>query len=187
MHNPHEKQEYSQPHPIEDEPNRAHNAHAEMTEHGHHMDHASQSEHADSHAHASQMEHEDHSAHVDHTGHEQMFRRKFWVSLALSIPVLVFSPSIQAFLGYSLPAFPGSQWVTPVFAVIVFAYGGVPFLQMAVPELKNRQPGMMTLISLAIIVAFVYSLAALFLPTSVTFFWALDRDAQRAPGVRRLE
>ena len=115
----------------------------------------------------------DHSAHVDHSGHEQMFRQKFWVSLALSIPVLVFSPALQNWLGYAVPDFPGSRWITPVFAVIVFLYGGLPFLKMAIPEIKNRQPGMMTLISLAISVAFVYSVAALFLPTSVTFFWEL--------------
>ncbi|MAT45287.1 MAG: copper-translocating P-type ATPase [Anaerolineaceae bacterium] len=114
-----------------------------------------------------------HKAHTDHSGHEQMFRQKFWVSLALSIPVLVFSPALQNWLGYTVPDFSGSRWITPVFAVIVFLYGGLPFLKMAVPEIKNRQPGMMTLISLAISVAFVYSLAALFLPTSVTFFWEL--------------
>ncbi len=114
-----------------------------------------------------------HDDHVDHTGHEEMFRRKFWVSLVLSIPVLLFSPTIQGFLGYSLPEFPGSEWITPVFSVIVFLYGGLPFLQMAVPEIRNRKPGMMLLISLAITVAFVYSLAALFLPTGVTFFWEL--------------
>lgn len=116
---------------------------------------------------------QDHSAHVDHSGHEQMFRKKFWVSLVLSVPVLIFSSSIQTWLSYSVPEFPGSTWITPVFAVIVFLYGGMPFLQMAVPEIKNRQPGMMTLISLAISVAFIYSVAALFLPTSVTFFWEL--------------
>jgi len=114
-----------------------------------------------------------HKAHVDHSGHEQMFRKKFWISTLISIPVLIFSPTIQSWLGYQLPAFPGSEWITPVFAVIVFWYGGVPFIKMAVPELKNRQPGMMTLISLAIMVAFIYSAAALFLPTSVTFFWEL--------------
>jgi Cu2+-exporting ATPase len=113
------------------------------------------------------------AAHTDHTGHEQMFRQKFWVSLLLSIPVLIFSPTIQSWLGFSLPSFPGSVLVTPFFAVIVFLYGGTPFLKMAVPELRNRQPGMMTLISLAIIVAFVYSLAALFLPNSMGFFWEL--------------
>lgn len=120
-----------------------------------------------------QAEHAEHRAHVDHTGHEQMFRQRFWVSLALSIPVLLYSPLIQAWLGFTMPAFPGSEWITPVFSVIVFFYGGLPFLRMAVPELQNRQPGMMTLISLAISVAFVYSLAALILPSGEGFFWEL--------------
>ncbi|MGD8464255.1 MAG: copper-translocating P-type ATPase [Anaerolineae bacterium] len=102
-----------------------------------------------------------------------MFRRRFWISLVLSIPVLVFSPTLQGWLGYTIPDFPGSEWITPVFAIIVFLYGGIPFLQMAVPELRNRKPGMMTLISLAIVVAFVYSLASLFLPGQTGFFWEL--------------
>ena len=114
-----------------------------------------------------------HEAHVDHTGHEQMFRRRFWISLVLSIPVLVYSPALQQWLGYTAPTFPGSQWVTPVFAVIIFLYGGLPFLQMAVPEVRNRKPGMMTLLSLAISVALVYSLATLFLPGQTSFFWEL--------------
>jgi Cu2+-exporting ATPase len=113
------------------------------------------------------------AAHADHTGHENMFRRKFWVSLILSIPVILYSMGLQMMLGFSLPAFPGSQWLAPLFGVIVFLYGGVPFLQMAVPELKNRQPGMMTLISLAISVALVYSVATLFLPGQSDFFWEL--------------
>jgi Cu2+-exporting ATPase len=86
-----------------------------------------------------------HGAHVDHTGHEEMFRNRFWVCLALSIPVLLYSPTIQGWLGFTAPPFPGSQWVTPVFSVIVFLYGGVPFLRMAVPELRDGRPGMMTL------------------------------------------
>jgi P-type Cu2+ transporter len=118
-------------------------------------------------------EHEGHEHHVDHTGHEQMFRKRFWISLILSIPVILFSPFVQDTLGFVMPAFTGSEWVTPVFAVIVFIYGGLPFLRMAVPEVKNRRPGMMLLISLAISVSFVYSIAALFLPTSATFFWEL--------------
>jgi Cu2+-exporting ATPase len=80
---------------------------------------------------------------------------------------------IQVWLGYSLPSFPASRWITPVTAIAVFFYGGVPFLKMAIPELRNKQPGMMTLISLAISVAFIYSLAAIFLPTTDTFFWEL--------------
>jgi P-type Cu2+ transporter len=118
--------------------------------------------------------HEGHgAAHVDHTGHEQMFRQRFWVSLILSIPVLLYSPMIQHWLGFTMPAFPGSAWLVPVLSIVIFAYGGLPFLQMAVPELRNRQPGMMTLISLAITVAFVYSLAAQFLLRGETFFWEL--------------
>jgi Cu2+-exporting ATPase len=113
------------------------------------------------------------SAHADHTGHEQMFRRRFWVSLLLSIPVLLYSPMVQMLLGFSMPAFPGSAWIEPLLSVVIFLYGGVPFLQMALPELQNRQPGMMTLISLAISVAFVYSVAALFLPGQAGFFWEL--------------
>ncbi len=108
-----------------------------------------------------------------HAGHEQMFRRRFFVSTLLSIPVLLYSETLQSWLGFSVPAFPGSEWITPVFAVVVFAYGGVPFLQMAVPELKDREPGMMTLISMAISVAFVYSLASVVFPTSSAFFWEL--------------
>jgi Cu2+-exporting ATPase len=114
-----------------------------------------------------------HGAHVDHTGHEQMFRDRFWVSLALTVPVLLFSPMLQEWLGFSMPEFPGSQWVGPTFAIAIFFYGGVPFLQMAVPEVRNRRPGMMTLISLAISVAFVYSVFALFVNPGSGFFWEM--------------
>ena len=108
-----------------------------------------------------------------HEVHEQMFRRRFFVSTLLSIPVLLYSETLQEWLGFSVPAFPGSEWITPVFAVVVFAYGGVPFLRMAAPELRDRAPGMMTLISMAITVAFVYSLASMVVPTASTFFWEL--------------
>lgn len=157
--------------PVEKETPRPHDTHAG---HAGHMNHemSSAGHQAHSPAAAQSVQHK-HSAHVDHTGHERMFRQKFWVSLALSIPVLVFSPSLQSWLGYSAPVFPGSNWITPVFAVIVFLFGGTPFLRMAIPELKNRQPGMMTLISLAISVAFIYSMAALFMPSGTTFFWEL--------------
>ncbi|MDG5777150.1 heavy metal translocating P-type ATPase [Haloarculaceae archaeon H-GB1-1] len=108
-----------------------------------------------------------------HEGHEQMFRRRFFVSTLLSIPVLLYSETIQGWLGFTVPAFPGSEWINPVFAVIVFAYGGVPFVRMARPELEDRSPGMMTLISMAISVAFVYSLASVVFPTTSAFFWEL--------------
>lgn len=116
---------------------------------------------------------QDHAGHIDHSGHEEMFRRRFWVSLVLSIPVLLYTPMLQEWFGFQMPAFAGSQWVAPLFAVIVFFYGGIPFLQMAVPEIRNRQPGMMLLISLAITVSFLYSLAALFADLGEGFFWEL--------------
>jgi Cu2+-exporting ATPase len=147
--------------------NAVHMDHAQMShDEGMHQDHQSH----DGTSHAGK---EDHSAHVDHSGHELMFRNRFWVSLALSIPVLLYSPTLQEWLSFSMPVFLGSSWITPVFAVIIFVYGGLPFLEMALPELRTKQPGMMTLISLAISVAFVYSLAALFLPNSMSFFWEL--------------
>jgi len=110
---------------------------------------------------------------VDHSGHEQMFRDRFWICLVLSIPVLVYSPTLQDWLNFAPPSFPGSNWITPVFSLIIFAIGGLPFLQMAVPELRRRKPGMMTLISLAIIVALVYSLGTLFFQGEGGFFWEL--------------
>ncbi len=147
-------------------PRAGHEAHAghgaQPTDHAEHVSHT---------GHGAQ--HADHGDHVDHTGHEEMFKRRFWVSLVLSIPVLLYSPTIQGWLGFTAPAFPGSRWITPLFSVIIFAYGGVPFLQMARPEVRRRQPGMMTLISLAISVAFIYSLAALFIGTDTGFFWEL--------------
>jgi len=126
-----------------------------------------------------------------------MFRRRFWVSLALSVPVIFFSEFIQDVFGYTAPTFPGSVWITPVLSVIIFAYGGVPFLSMARTELENREPGMMMLISLAITVSFVYSIGSLFLEGTTPFFWGtryadrhhalgpLDGDAVGPTGLRR--
>jgi Cu2+-exporting ATPase len=102
-----------------------------------------------------------------------MFRNRFWVSLVLSIPVLLFSPMIQQWVGFSLPAFPGSRWIGPIFAIAIYFYGGLPFLKLARPEIRNRRPGMMTLISLAITVAFLYSLYAVFFSFGSSFFWEM--------------
>jgi Cu2+-exporting ATPase len=121
------------------------------------------------------MEHEDHeedSGH-GHKHHEMMFRRKFFISTLLSIPVLYFSTFVSGLLGYTPPSFTGSNLIVPVFSIIIFGYGGLPFLKMAKSEFEDRQPGMMMLISLAITVAFVYSMAALFLNTQSSFFWEL--------------
>jgi len=88
-----------------------------------------------------------------------MFRDKFWLSLLLTLPTLVWGHMLQMGLGYTAPSFPGSHWIAPIFGTAVFVYGGWPFLQGAWHELRDRQPGMMTLIALAISVAFTFSAA----------------------------
>jgi len=103
-----------------------------------------------------------------------MFRKRFFVSSALSIPVLFWSETVQNWLNYTAPEFPGSFLIVPVLATFIFAYGGFPFLSMATFELKKRQPAMMTLISLAITVAYGFSMLTLFVPDiGEDFFWEL--------------
>jgi Cu2+-exporting ATPase len=89
-----------------------------------------------------------------------MFREKFWLSFVLTIPTVVWSSDVQHWFGYTAPSFPGSTLIPPVFGTIIFFYGGAVFIRGARGEIANRQPGMMTLISLGIIVAFVTSLVA---------------------------
>jgi Cu2+-exporting ATPase len=88
-----------------------------------------------------------------------MFRDRFWLSLLLTVPTLVWSPMLQEWLGFEAPRFAGSELIAPVFGTVVFLYGGLVFLRGGLGELRARQPGMMTLISLAISVAFGYSVA----------------------------
>ncbi len=115
-----------------------------------------------------------HAGHgVDHTRHETMFRKRFWISLILSVPVLFFSASIQGWFDYAAPVFAGSQLIVPVIASIIFVYGGFPFLTMAASELKRLQPAMMTLISLAIFVAYLFSMMTLVWDLGEDFFWEL--------------
>lgn len=141
---------------------------APETDHTHHSDHASHEHHADADTHGQAMPHghphsvldEDHQVHGhgEHAGHSTaMFRERFWWSLILSIPVVIFSPMVAHLLGYPLPEFPGSTWIPPVLDTIIFVYGGTPFLKGGWKEVKSRQPGMMLLIAMAITVAFVAS------------------------------
>jgi P-type Cu2+ transporter len=88
-----------------------------------------------------------------------MFRDKFWISLALTVPTLLWGHMLPRALNYSPPAVPGARWIAPVFGTAVFLYGGLVFLQGAWSELRHRLPGMMTLIALAITVAFGFSAA----------------------------
>src|SRR5690625_272761 len=100
----------------------------------------------------------DHSAHDAHAGHSAaMFRSKFWLSLLLAVPTVIWSETIQRWFDYTAPQFAGSAYIAAVFGIAVYFYGGWPFLQGGYHELRDRLPGMMTLISLAISVAFFYS------------------------------
>lgn len=119
-------------------------------------------------------QHSEHQEHDKHAGHSvAMFKDKFWLSLILTIPVLAYSEMIQHWLNFTPPAFPGSQYVPFVFSTIIFFYGGLVFIKGAWGELNAKLPGMMTLISLAIITAYVYSVATQFWLAGEGFFWEL--------------
>ena len=116
-----------------------------------------------------------HASHDRHAGHSvAMFRDKFWLSFALTIPVVFWSPDVQHWLGYSAPSFPGSKFIAPVLGTVVFVYGGLVFIRGAWSELADHKPGMMTLISLAITVAFGTSLAATFGVFEIDVWWELS-------------
>ena len=110
-----------------------------------------------------------------------MFRDRFWISLALAVPSIIWSHAIQGWFGYTAPRFPGSEYIAAVFGTIVFIYGGQPFLVGGWHELRARAPGMMTLISLAISVAFIYSLLVTTGLVSGMDLWRED-----TPGPRRI-
>jgi Cu2+-exporting ATPase len=103
-----------------------------------------------------------------------MFRDKFWLSFTLTIPVVVWSTDVQHWLGYTAPYFPGSKLIPPILGTVVFVYGGLVFIRGAWAELADRKPGMMTLISLAIVVAFGTSLAGTFGLFQIDVWWELS-------------
>jgi Cu2+-exporting ATPase len=114
------------------------------------------------------------AGHDRHAGHSVvMFRDKFWLSLALTIPVVLLSHDIQEWFGYSIPMFPGDEYVPAILGTIIFFYGGLVFLRGAQGELADRKPGMMTLISLAIVVAFATSWAGTLGLFEVEIWWEL--------------
>src|SRR5688500_17610672 len=111
----------------------------------HHTDHDAQEAHAAAHDNAGA---DQHAPHDQHAGHDpEVFRRQFWIVLLLTIPVVIWSMSVQEILGYNAPAFPGSDLIPPVLGTLVFLIGGRVFLSGARDELAMRRPGMMTLIS----------------------------------------
>jgi len=114
-----------------------------------------------------------HSGHGGHADHAEMFRSKFWLTLALTVPVVYFSDMFQMLLDYSAPTFAGSEWIAPVLGTVIFLYGGAPFLTGAVDEIRARQPAMMLLIGLAISVAFIASWATELGAADLDFWWEL--------------
>ncbi len=146
---------------------------AAMAEHDHAHDHA----HHGLHEEAGSM-HASHGAHTaagghDHAGMIEQFRRRFWVALILTVPILWLSPMVRHVVGLSESPFAGSEYVLLGFSSVVFVYGGWPFLAGLLAELGKRQPGMMTLISVAIGAAYFYSAAVVLGLTGTMFFWEL--------------
>jgi P-type Cu2+ transporter len=155
-----------------------------MESHEHHAGHGG----ADHHPAADQLSPNDHRQHAEpdehggpgghgghggHGDHAAQFRDRFWLSLVLTIPVVIYSEMVQEWLRFTPPQFPGSAWVAPVLGTVVFLYGGRPFLEGGLAELRSREPGMMLLISLAILVAFGASVATVFGAFDLEFWWEL--------------
>ncbi len=130
--------------------------HTDQAVHQHAPDHTDQAsdQHAADHTGKADDPHRVHT-HGEHAGHSTvMFKNRFWLSLALTIPVVIFSPMAAHLLGYHLPVFPGSVWVAPILGTVVYLYGGLPFIKGGWQEFTDRRPGMMLLITMAITVAF---------------------------------
>jgi len=136
-----------------------------------HMTHEDNGQTFDGHAEHMLRTHRSHDLHAGHS--VIMFRDKFWLSLALTIPVVFWSTDVQHWLGYTAPIFPGSKFIPPILGTVVFVYGGLVFICGAWGELADHRPGMMTLISLGIIAAFGTSLAATFGLFELDVWWEL--------------
>lgn len=126
--------------------------------------------HPSTHSSTSQAAHNGHSKHAGHS--PEMFKWRFFICLLLTLPILYFDPHFQEWFNYQTPQFPGSNWISPVLSTVVYFYGGWVFLRGAWREFHARI-GMMTLIALAITVAFVYSLAISFGLEGMPFYWEL--------------
>jgi len=146
------------------------NEHKHHNHNDHHMEHHSHSEQD----HTKHNEHGDHNHHDHHKHMIEDFKKKFWISLIVTIPILFLSPLIQHFLGFKEALrFTSDIYVLFALSTFVFFYGGYPFLKGLLDELKQKQPGMMTLIALAISVAYFYSGAVVFGVKGEVFFWEL--------------
>nr|WP_240339779.1 copper-translocating P-type ATPase [Halobacillus ihumii] len=163
--------------PNESNHHQEHRSHKHKQAHGDHSSHENHDEQVH-HAHHSHEHHHDqeHHGHHDHNSHHKHmvadFKKRFYISLLFTIPILILSPMIQNFVGLEF-TFPFDQYVLFALATFVFFYGGWPFLIGAVDELQNKNPGMMTLIGLAIVVAYGYSSLVVFGWEGRNFFWEL--------------
>jgi P-type Cu2+ transporter len=117
--------------------------------------------------------HDAHGGHAGHEDHAALFRDRFWLTLALTIPVVLWSHHIQAWAGYTAPTFAGSELIAPVLGSVIFFYGGWPFLAGGWGEARERRPGMMLLIAMAITVAYVASLTTTLGWFSQEVWWEL--------------
>ncbi|HSG29635.1 MAG TPA: heavy metal translocating P-type ATPase, partial [Candidatus Krumholzibacterium sp.] len=152
-------------------------------EHNENVNHGHRAEHKDHQAYTKHKEHQKHAGHGgngagDHGDHHAHmvadFRRRFWISLVLTVPVLVLSPMIQGFIGIGdAIRFAGDLYLLFTLSTAVFFYGGYPFLKGLIDELRSARPGMMTLIAIAITTAYVYSSAVIFGLAGKIFFWEL--------------
>jgi P-type Cu2+ transporter len=128
------------------------------------------------HAHEGAAQPDHHDEHKNHEGHhEQMlsdFKRRFWISLIITIPILALSEMIQMWFGFVIE-FPGSNYVLGALGTIIYFYGGWPFLKGLADEIKEKAPGMMTLIGVAITVAWAYSFAITLGFEGMDFYWEL--------------
>ena len=152
------------------EAHQAHEAHGPHAGHDPHEVHAGHDPHA---GHAGHSDHAGHGGHGHHGHHVQVFRRLFWIMLALGIPTVAFSPMFAMLLGYEVTGW--GLWVAPILGTVMYVWGGQPFLTGGWDEIKARQPGMMLLISLGITVAFLASWGATLglLHHSLEFWWEL--------------
>lgn len=138
---------------------------------GHHEHHHEMTHKATVHREHHHMGHGGHGEHHKHMVED--FRKRFWISLILTVPILALSPMIQKFIGLESIAFKGSNYILLLFSTVLFFYGGKPFLIGLVDEFRRRLPGMMTLIAVAITVAFAYSVVVVFGLQGKLLFWEL--------------
>ena len=123
--------------------------------------------------HSKEQKHQGHVHHDHHAMMVQDFRKRFWIALLLTLPVLLLSPMIQSFISVNW-TFNGQLYLLFVLSTVIFFYGGWPFLTGLISEIKQKNPGMMTLIAVAISTAWFYSSSVVFGLSGKIFFWELD-------------